>query len=41
MDTSIQTPPAARKITVRKLNFYYGAYQALTNIDLEVAEKRI
>jgi phosphate transport system ATP-binding protein len=49
MDTSIQTrqdtilqpPAAASKIRVRNLNFYYGAYQALTNVDLEIAEKRI
>ncbi|MBI5908568.1 MAG: ATP-binding cassette domain-containing protein, partial [Betaproteobacteria bacterium] len=41
MDTAIRTPPAASKIRVRKLNFYYGTYQALTNVDLEVAEKRI
>jgi len=40
-DTVSQTPPASSKITVRKLNFYYGTYQALTNIDLQVAEKRI
>jgi len=49
MDTSIQTPqhstirtpPGASKITVRKLKFYYGTYQALANIDLDIAEKRI
>jgi phosphate transport system ATP-binding protein len=41
MDTIIQTPPGASKIRVRNLNFYYGTYQALTNVDLEIAEKRI
>jgi phosphate transport system ATP-binding protein len=41
MDTASQTPPAASKIKVRKLNFYYGTYQALTNVDLGIAEKRI
>ena len=41
MDTVIHAPPAASKITVRKLNFYYGAYRALTNVDLEIAVKRI
>jgi phosphate transport system ATP-binding protein len=49
MDTSIQapqnavmpTPPVASKITVRNLNFYYGTYQALTNVELDIAEKRI
>jgi phosphate transport system ATP-binding protein len=49
MDTSIQapqdavmqTPPVASKITVRNLNFYYGTYQALTSVELDIAEKRI
>jgi phosphate transport system ATP-binding protein len=41
MDTIIQPPPAASKITVRDLNFYYGTYHALTNVDLEIAEKHI
>jgi phosphate transport system ATP-binding protein len=41
MDTAIETPPVASKIKVRKLNFYYGTYRALTNVDLEIAEKRI
>ena len=40
-DTTHQGPPAANKVTVRKLNFFYGAYQALTNVDLDIAEKRI
>jgi phosphate transport system ATP-binding protein len=40
-DTITQTAPPASKIRVRKLNFYYGTYQALTNVDLEIAEKRI
>ena len=40
-DTNTQTPPVVSKITVRKLNFYYGTYQALTNVDLDIAEKRI
>ena len=41
MDTIIQTPMPANKITVRRLNFFYGTYQALTDVDLNVAEKRI
>jgi phosphate transport system ATP-binding protein len=41
MDTAIQTPHAASKIRVHNLNFYYGNYQALTNVDLDIAEKRI
>ncbi|HUX26796.1 MAG TPA: phosphate ABC transporter ATP-binding protein PstB [Burkholderiales bacterium] len=40
-DTSIQAPPAASKVTVRNLNFYYGTFQALSNVNLEIAEKRI
>jgi phosphate transport system ATP-binding protein len=40
-DTILQGPPVANKVTVRKLNFFYGAYQALTNVDLDIAEKRI
>jgi len=40
-DTSIQAPPAASKVRVRNLNFYYGTFQALTNVNLEIAEKRI
>ncbi len=40
-DTIIHTPPAASKIRVRNLNFYYGTYQALTNVNLDIAEKRI
>src|ERR1019366_5352698 len=34
-------PSAASKIRVRNLNSYYSPYQALTNVDLEIAEKRI
>ncbi len=40
-DAVTQTPPATSKIRVRNLNFYYGTYQALTNVDLQIAEKRI
>jgi phosphate transport system ATP-binding protein len=40
-DAITQTPATASKIRVRKLNFYYGTYQALTNVDLQIAEKRI
>ena len=39
METAIDTPPS--KIRVNRLSFYYGNYQALTNIDLNVAENRI
>ena len=41
MDTSLQTAPPASKIRVSKLNFYYGTYRALTNVDLNIAEKHI
>src|SRR5688572_9894029 len=30
-----------QKLTVRDLNFYYGAFHALRNINLEVPEKRV
>jgi phosphate transport system ATP-binding protein len=32
------TPP---KVTVRDLNFYYGKYQALKSINLEIPEKKV
>jgi len=41
MDTTPHAPPPASKIKVSKLNFYYGTYQALTNVDLNIAEKHI
>jgi phosphate transport system ATP-binding protein len=41
LDAATQAPAAACKISVRKLNFFYGTYQGLTNVDLEIAEKRI
>ena len=34
-------PAEAPKLTVRDLNFYYGAFHALRNIDLEIPEKRV
>ena len=40
-DSITQAPPAASKVTVRDLNFYYGTYQALTNVNLNIADKRI
>ena len=41
MDTNLQTARPASKIRVSKLNFYYGTYHALTNVDLNIAEKHI
>ncbi|WP_333614760.1 ATP-binding cassette domain-containing protein, partial [Psychrobacter sp.] len=32
-------PPA--KITVRDLDFYYGDFQALKNINIDIAEKKV
>jgi phosphate transport system ATP-binding protein len=29
------------KIQVRKLNFFYGAYQALNNVELDIPDKRV
>lgn len=34
-------PPPVSKISVRGLNFYYGAFQALHDINIEIPEKRI
>jgi phosphate transport system ATP-binding protein len=34
-------PPPASKISVRDLNFFYGAYKALHDINIEIPEKRI
>ena len=33
--------PAPSKLKVRNLNFYYGKFQALKNINLDIAEKRV
>ncbi len=33
--------PGAPKIVVRNLNFYYGRYHALKNINLEIPEKKV
>ena len=45
MDTTIeaisQASPIASKVSVRNLNFFYGSYHALTNVNLEIADKRI
>ena len=37
----MHTAPPASKIKVSNLNFHYGTYQALTNINLSIAEQRI
>src|SRR5512141_521000 len=41
METTTLTASPASKIKVSKLNFFYGSYQALTDIDLNIAEKHI
>ena len=35
------TTPVATKIRARNLNFYYGEFHALKNVDLDIAERRI
>jgi phosphate transport system ATP-binding protein len=35
-------PPSVRsKMTVRNLNFYYGKFQALKNVNLDIAENKV
>jgi len=41
LDAAVDAPPVAGKIRVRSLNFFYGTYQALTNVSLDIADKRI
>ena len=41
METTANTAPPASKITVSKLNFFYGSYRALTDVDLNIAERHI
>ena len=46
MDTlALNTPanpnPNAPKISIRDLNFYYGKFHALKNINLDIAEKKV
>ena len=35
------TPPVTSKMSVRNLNFHYGKFQALKNVSLDVAEKKV
>jgi len=42
MDTTVSATPKLRsKMTVRNLNFYYGKFQALKNVNLHIAEKKV
>jgi phosphate transport system ATP-binding protein len=34
-------PPAAAKMSIRKLDFFYGKFQGLKDINLEVAERQV
>ena len=39
--TASGLPPAAPKMTIRKLDFYYGKFHALKDVSLDVAERRV
>ena len=42
MDAKIETPVGERtKLSVRNLNFYYGNFHALKNINLDIPEKKV
>jgi phosphate transport system ATP-binding protein len=42
MDTKVNTPAAEKiKLTVRDLNFFYGAFQALKHISLDIPERKV
>src|SRR5512134_3402239 len=34
-------PPAAPKMVIRNLDFFYGKFHALKNVNLEIAERRV
>ena len=36
----VKAAPAVTKISVKNLNFYYSAFQALHDINIEIPEKR-
>ena len=37
---SARRPPEQAKLSVRNLNFYYGGFQALKNINLDIPERQ-
>jgi len=39
--TAAALPPSAPKMTIRNLDFFYGKFQGLKNINLTVAERRV
>lgn len=42
MDAKVQTPnPAKAKLAVRNLNFYYGKFHALKNVNMELPENKV
>jgi len=42
MDAKVATPTAEKiKVAVRNLNFYYGNFHALKNINLDIPEKKV
>jgi phosphate transport system ATP-binding protein len=42
MDAKVQTsPPAQAKLAVRNLNFYYGKFHALKNVNMELPENKV
>ena len=38
---AVTSPAVASKMSIRGLNFYYGKFHALKNVNLEVAEKKV
>ena len=42
MDVKVQLPATEKpKLSVRNLNFYYGSFQALKNITLDIPENKV
>ena len=40
-ETSEKTPPPVTQLSIRNFNFYYGKFQALKNINLDVYKNRV
>jgi phosphate transport system ATP-binding protein len=38
---AVISPAVASKMSIRGLNFYYGKFQALKNVNLDIAEKKV
>jgi phosphate transport system ATP-binding protein len=36
-----ESAPPRPKMSIRKLDFYYGKFQALKNVNLDIAEKKV